>query len=70
MVTRRRVQAERRLFEERFNALVQAVELFGKQYNDGKGHLWPKREADQLRKALTELQELSAFRAKSKEGKR
>lgn len=68
--TRRRADAEWRLFEQRFNTLVKAVELFGKRYNDGKGHLWPKREADELRRALAQFQELPAFRAKSKERKR
>src|SRR6187431_1266907 len=53
--------AERRRFQERFNALVKAVELFGRKYNEGKGLLWPKREGDVLRKAISELRERPLF---------
>lgn len=67
---RRRAAAQRRLFEQRFNALAKAVETFGDRYNEGNGQIWPKREADQLRKALAEFQELPAFRDGNKGTKR
>src|SRR5687767_9673713 len=58
----RAAAAERRRFQERFNALVKAIELFGRKYNEGKGLLWPKREGDVLRKAISELRESPSFR--------
>jgi hypothetical protein len=54
-------------FEEKFNALVKAIEAFGKKYNEGKGQLWPQQEAAILRKALLELQKLPELQA-SREG--
>jgi hypothetical protein len=48
-------------FEQKLNRLVDAIEAFGKKYNDGKGSVWPKREADALRNAPAELQELPEF---------
>ncbi len=50
----------RRFFEQKFNRLVDAVTEFAKEYNGGKGNVWPQREADRLRKAMLELQSLEA----------
>lgn len=53
---RQRKEDERRRFEAKFNAVVSAVEAFGKKYNRGRGKVWPRREAEALRKAIGELQ--------------
>lgn len=58
---RRVSDARVREFQQKFNRLVDAVEAFGRKYNEGKGHVWPKREADALREALTELAALPEF---------
>jgi hypothetical protein len=56
----RDIKARRELpklqFEQKFNQLVDAVAKFSKQYNQGKGQVWPKREAEKLGKAMRELQ--------------
>ena len=52
-----RLARERLEFEERFNRLIAAAAAFTEQYNRGKGQLWPQKEADALRKAMTKLQE-------------
>ena len=49
---------QRRQFETKFNQLVNAVADFGQQYNQGKGAVWPRREADRLRKAIREIQQV------------
>jgi hypothetical protein len=46
-------------FEQKFNQLVEAIAKFSKQYNQGKGQVWPAREAEQLRKAMQELQTIA-----------
>ena len=51
-----RQDAEQREFEISFNRLVTAVAGFAKQYNEGKGIVWPQREADELREAMRGLQ--------------
>ena len=38
------------------NQLVAAVDSFANEYNEGKGTIWPQREADKLRKAMRQLQ--------------
>ena len=45
-------------FEEKFNALVKAMEAFSRKYNEGNGQVWPQQEASALRKALANLQKL------------
>jgi hypothetical protein len=56
----RKVLAEyqRREFESRFNQLIAAVTKFTRQYNEGRGSVWPKREADELGKAMRKLQDM------------
>ena len=49
---------ERQLFSQRFNVLVAAVESFAKEYNQSKGHVWPKKQADDLRAAMQQLQRI------------
>jgi hypothetical protein len=62
-----RQEMERREFETRFNQLVEAMSGFVKQYNDGKGMIWPQHEADKLSKALRELQHnLGAVRSQQR----
>ena len=53
-----RQDLQQRNFEAKFNQLVDAVANFAKQYNKGKGQVWPLREAEKLRNAMRELQEL------------
>jgi len=45
-------------FAGKFNQLVDAMASFAKEYNEGKGSTWPRREADKLRKAMRQLQSL------------
>jgi hypothetical protein len=53
-----RYEARQREFELRFNQLVNAVAEFARKYNDGSRATWPQHEADQLGKAMRELQSL------------
>ena len=57
-------EAQDRNFESKFNALIKALSAFSKKYNEGSGQLWPTKEAEALRKALTELQRAPMFRAR------
>jgi hypothetical protein len=52
-----RREFERRAFESRFNELVNALSNFSRQYNGGRGAVWPQREAEQLGKAIRKLQD-------------
>src|SRR5262245_27986365 len=47
---------QHRQFEVKFNQLVQAVASFAKQYNKSQGAVWPRAEAEKLRKALRDLE--------------
>ena len=47
-----------RRFEEHFNRLVQAVEVFSLAYNQNKGQAWPNEKAEALRKAMAALQKI------------
>ena len=49
---------QQRNFELKFNQLVDAIANFAKQYYQGKGQVWPQREAEKLRNAMAELQAL------------
>jgi hypothetical protein len=53
---RARVQQERREFEKSFNKLVDALGSFSSRYNGGHGQTWPAKEAEELKRALRELQ--------------
>jgi hypothetical protein len=53
---RAREAMQQRQFEVKFNQLVDAVSVFARRYNEGKGSTWPNREASQLRKAMRQLQ--------------
>lgn len=57
-----RLELERQRFEQRFNQLVDAVASFAREYNQGKGQVWPKPQADRLSKAMLELQSLDGSR--------
>lgn len=48
-------EEERRRFEEKFNRLVSAMDAFQRQYNASGGKIWPKKEADALKKAIQAL---------------
>ena len=51
-------QDHQRQFAEKFNQLVAAVRNFAEQYNQNQGSVWPQREADKLRSAMHQLQQL------------
>lgn len=55
---RTRQQEQQRQFALKFNQLVDAVAGFAKAYNQGKGTVWPQREAGRLRKAMRQIQQL------------
>ena len=55
---RARQQEQQRQFALKFNQLVDAVASFAKAYNQGKGAVWPKGEADKLRKAMHQIEQL------------
>lgn len=55
---RARQQEQQRQFALKFNQLVDAVASFAKAYNQGKGTVWPQREAEKLRKAMRQIQQL------------
>ena len=50
-----RSEDERRHFEEKFNRLVSAMDAFQREYNASRGKVWPKKEADALKKAIQDL---------------
>jgi hypothetical protein len=62
--TKARQDLQKRAFEEKFNRLVDAVAKFAEQYNKGKGQVWPKMEAERLRKAMRELQSENTLRGR------
>ena len=49
-------EAERRRFEKTFNRLVSALDDFQREYTASAGHVWPKKRADALKKAIKDLQ--------------
>ena len=55
---RAREELQQRQFAAMFNQLVEAVNNFANRYNAGRGTVWPKHEADKLRKAMHQIQQL------------
>lgn len=54
---RQRVQDdEKRLFEQRFNRLVTALQEFNQEYSCAGGAVWPKAKVDAVNKAIHDLQ--------------
>ena len=53
---------QRHSFEAKFNALLKAAKAFATKYNEGRGDVWPQREAIALQRALADLQKESALR--------
>jgi hypothetical protein len=51
-----RQERERRQFEKTFNKLVDALGSFSSRYNGGHGQTWPAKEAEELKRAIRELQ--------------
>ena len=47
---------ERRRFERDFNRLVSALDDFQREYNASGGQIWPKKQADALKRALKSFQ--------------
>src|SRR4051812_3631934 len=56
MQARQRIQ--QREFADKFNQLIEAINGFANRYNEGKGNVWPRREADKLRKAWRQMEQL------------
>jgi hypothetical protein len=54
---RTRQEEQQRQFAAMFNQLVEAVNHFANRYNEGRGTVWPKREADKLGKAMRRIQQ-------------
>jgi hypothetical protein len=52
-----RQEDQQRQFAAMFNQLVEAVNNFASRYNEGRGTVWPKREADKLRRAMHQVQQ-------------
>jgi hypothetical protein len=48
---------QQRQFSAMFNQLVEAMNNFANRYNEGKGTVWPKREADRFGKAMRQIQQ-------------
>ncbi len=48
-------QEERRRFEEKFNRLVTALAEFQREYSASDGQVWPRKQADALKKAIKDL---------------
>lgn len=59
--TNRRALAERKRFEVKYEALGRAMDAFTLAYNAGRGHIWPKKEAEALAKAFRELESTSSW---------
>ena len=60
------ILADKREFQEKYEAMGRAMEKFTSAYNAGKGNVWPKKEADALAKAIRELEKTSAWRPVSR----
>ncbi|HUS07623.1 MAG TPA: hypothetical protein VMZ52_15055 [Bryobacteraceae bacterium] len=54
----------RKLFCDRFNALVQALILFGDNYNQNRGMVLPAAKLAAIRKAWRELERTDVFGGK------
>jgi hypothetical protein len=54
---RSRQEEQQRQFAAMFNQLVEALNNFANRYNEGRGNVWPKREADKLGKAMRQIQQ-------------
>lgn len=43
-------------FEKKFEALSKAMNEFARRYRESDGQVWPQREAENVRKAMRELE--------------
>ena len=48
--------AGRRVFEQRFNTLIEALHAFSDAYEQSQGQVWPPKPADALRKTCRGLE--------------
>ncbi len=53
---------EKKRFEKSFNEMIAALEDFTHDYNQSRGHVWPKKKADRLEKAIRQLQSCEAWK--------
>jgi len=61
-VVEQRLQSDTELrhrleFKNKWETLVEAVEGFAAEYNDGKGQVWPEKKAAALREAMKALEQ-------------
>jgi hypothetical protein len=54
--------AERKRFEDRYEALGRAMDAFTLAYNAGRGQIWPRKEAEALSRAIRDLQATSPWK--------
>jgi hypothetical protein len=62
----KRALAERRRFQEKYDAVSRAMEEFALAYNAGRGDVWPKKEAAALAKAIREFESTVTWRPLSR----
>ena len=61
-----RVLAEKKRFQEKYDAVCRAMEEFALAYNGGRGEVWPKKEAAALAKAIRDLESTATWRPVSR----
>ena len=52
---------ERKLFEAKFNKLLDAIHRFSEEYNNAKGAVWPSKQAELVQKAFRDLEHISSW---------
>ena len=57
--------SNRKEFEKRMNAMIQALADFTEAYNKSMGKVWPAREAKVLKKAMLDLQQIETWFAET-----
>ena len=53
---RRAGEEERREFEQRFNKFIDTLQGFSNAYKQSQGQVWPRKEAEAIRKAYRDLE--------------
>jgi hypothetical protein len=57
-------EIRKHLFKQRFDRLAAAMRDFAETYNRDQGRVWPAKQAQELRKAMQELEELEEFQTR------
>jgi hypothetical protein len=58
----RYIAVQRSEFAKRFDGLILALRAFEVEYRRSEGMVWPKKEADELNKAIRRLQSSEAWK--------